>query len=105
MDPLLLEILRGWGLNVFGGHLLAFVGKRRDRLKILGWHRGGFALIYKRLEKGRFRIPSVKPVPIGRSDPTDLTMLLDDIELSGVRRPALCVGASASALSQGSKKI
>ena len=86
----LFEIVRGWGLNAFGGDLFAFVGKRRDRLKILVWHRGGFVLIYKRLEKGRFRIPSVKP---GDSrailDSTDLTMLLDGIDLSGVRRPAL----------------
>lgn len=66
------------------------MGKRRDRLKILVWHRGGFVLIYKRLEKGRFRIPRVKP---GDSravlDSTDLTMLLDGIDLSGVNRPAL----------------
>jgi transposase len=70
--------------------LFAFVGKRRDRLKILVWHRGGFVLIYKRLEKGRFRIPSVKP---GDSravlDSTELTMLLDGIDLSGVKRPEL----------------
>lgn len=86
----LFEIVRGWGLNAFGGDLFAFVGKRRDRLKILVWHRGGFVLIYKRLEKGRFRIPRVKP---GDSravlDSTDLTMLLDGIDLSGVNRPAL----------------
>jgi transposase len=41
----LFEIVRGWGLNAFGGDLFAFVGKRRDRLKILVWHRGAFVLI------------------------------------------------------------
>ena len=33
-----------------------FYNKGRDKLKILGWHRNGFILLYKRLEKGRFSI-------------------------------------------------
>jgi transposase len=86
----LFDIVRGWGLDAFNGDLFAFVGKRRDRVKILVWHRGGFVLLYKRLEKGRFRIPTVKP-GMNRAvlDATELTMLLDGIDLSRVKRPAL----------------
>lgn len=35
-----------------------FYNKNLDRIKILGWHRNGFALIYKRLESGKFFICS-----------------------------------------------
>ena len=84
------EIVRGWSLDAFSGDLFAFVGKRRDRVKILVWHRGGFVLVYKRLEKGRFRIPSVKAGETRAVlDATELTMLLDGIDLSHVKRPVL----------------
>lgn len=31
-----------------------FYNKHLNRIKILGWHRNGFVLLYKRLESGRF---------------------------------------------------
>ena len=86
----LFEIVRGWNLDAFSGDLFAFVGKRRDRVKILVWHRGGFVLVYKRLERGRFRISRVKPGETRAVlDATELTMLLDGIDSSCVKRPVL----------------
>jgi len=31
-----------------------FYNKHLDRVKVLGWHRNGFVLVYKRLESGKF---------------------------------------------------
>ncbi|MBY0415068.1 MAG: IS66 family insertion sequence element accessory protein TnpB [Bdellovibrionales bacterium] len=31
-----------------------FFNKKRDRIKLLSWHKNGFALFYKRIEIGRF---------------------------------------------------
>jgi len=45
------------GHDVYSGHLYVFGGRRRDRVKILTFDRGGFVLLYKRLESGRFRWP------------------------------------------------
>lgn len=36
-----------------------FVGKRRDRLKVVMWSPQGFWLCQHRLESGRFRLPEV----------------------------------------------
>ena len=75
------------GLDVFSGHLFVFVSRRRDRVKILTWDRGGFVLWYKRLERGRFRVPAVEPdARTVRLDAAQLTMILDGIDVSQVRR-------------------
>lgn len=73
------------GLDVFSGHLFVFVSKRKDRVKILAWDRGGFVLYYKRLERGRFRLPLLIGDTV-RLDAGQLAMLLDGVDLAHVRR-------------------
>ena len=45
----------------YSGHLFAFVSRRCDRVKILTWDEGGFLLVYKRLERGQFKLPHMDP--------------------------------------------
>jgi transposase len=74
--------------DVFSGHLFAFVSRRGNRIKILTWERGGLILMYKRLEKGRFKIPAVSPEQTATQlDAGQLAMLLDGMDYSKVRRP------------------
>lgn len=77
------------GRDPLSGHLFVFFGKRADIAKILVWTRGGFWLLTRRLERGRFRLPTA---PKGAShiefDAVALQLLLDGIDLSGAsRRP------------------
>ena len=44
--------------DVFTGALFVFMNGNKTRLKILHWDKDGFALYYKRREKGRFCWPS-----------------------------------------------
>lgn len=78
-------LVKAAGGDVYSGHLFVFVSRRRDRVKILTFQKGGFVLWYKRLEKGRF-----KPVPSTAErvelDATQLTMLLDGIDVRRVHR-------------------
>jgi transposase len=86
----LFAIVKEWGLDPFTGDLFAFVGKRGDRVKILVWHRGGVLLMYKRLERGRFRIPQVdRGQRTALLDATQLAMLLDGMDVTHVKRPSL----------------
>ena len=74
--------------DAYSGHLFVFVSTRGDRVKILTWDKGGFVLYYKRLEKGRFRLPHLDPDAMSiQIDATQLSMLLDGIDYSRVRRP------------------
>jgi transposase len=70
----------------YDGHLFVFVGKSKDKVKILFWDRSGFVLYMKRLEKGRFQLPVVdarrKQVDM---EPAQLAMLLDGIDLNARR--------------------
>lgn len=72
----------------YAGHLFVFFGRRRDRVKVLFWERGGFVLYYKRLERGRFQVPTLAPGAAEvELDATALAMLLDGIDLRRVARP------------------
>jgi transposase len=87
-DGLAAIVRAQWGLDVYAGHLFVFLGRKKDRCKVLFFDRGGFVLYYKRLERGRFQSPQV--AADGRTvqlDGTALAMLLDGIDLGRVRRP------------------
>jgi len=47
----------------YTGHLFVFIGKSRDKAKVLFWDRSGFVLYLRRLEQGRFQLPSVDRAP------------------------------------------
>jgi transposase len=75
------------GQDPMGGHLFVFRGRSGDRLKILYWDRDGYALWYKRLEEGVYKLPRVEAdrasLPLR---PSELAMLLEGIDLSSVKR-------------------
>lgn len=43
--------------EVLDGSVYVFLGKTRNKVKLLVWDRHGFWLLYKRLERGRFPRP------------------------------------------------
>lgn len=49
------------GGNPCSGDVFIFVGRRRDRIKLLHWQGTGFTLYYKRLEQGTFELPGYGP--------------------------------------------
>ena len=68
------------------GHLFVFVGKSRDKVKILFWDRNGFVLYLKRLEQGRFQLPVVdERRQHVEMEPAQLAMLLGSIDLNAKR--------------------
>lgn len=70
-----------------GNGLFVFRSRSGDRLKILMWDRDGFALWYKRLESGVFKLPRMSPgsrsVELRASE---LAMILDGIDMTKLKR-------------------
>lgn len=79
----------------FSGHLFVFRNQRRDRLKLLWWDRDGWALFYKRLERGGYEFPTDRKTPGTSASDGDarceiradeLALLLEGIDLKSVKR-------------------
>lgn len=51
------------GQNPLCGHLFVFYNKRKDIVKVLYWQTNGFCLWQKKLEEGKFILPSSFPSP------------------------------------------
>ena len=88
------------GESPLSGHWFLFRSRCGSRLKILVWDRDGFALWYKRLEAGVFKLPRL--MPGARSvelKASELAMLLEGIDLSKLQRTPRYQHPSATAAS------
>jgi transposase len=75
------------GRDPLSGDLFLFLSRGKDRLKALAWEADGFALYYKRLEEGTYRLPPYEPGMKGVTlKASELAMLLDGIDLKSVRK-------------------
>jgi len=82
-DGLSAIVKNGFQKNPLDGTFFVFINRTADRLKILYWDRDGYALWYKRLEAGRFRIPvalTSDGEPAALISAAQLAMLLEGIE-------------------------
>ena len=84
IDGLAEMVVSEFSADPFGGQVFVFLGKRRNKVKLLWWDRHGFFLLYKRLERGCFP----RPEELARSglSMAELMAFLEGIDLSRARR-------------------
>jgi len=77
-------------LDPLSGHLFLFLSRRRDRAKLLFWDKDGYALFYKRLERGRFHAPRIERATDGAQvallASREMVLLLEGIDLKETKR-------------------
>ena len=78
------------GQQVESGHLFLFFNRRRNCVKVLWFVGDGLVIFYKRLELGTFEMPQALHAADGVAGVemrlSELTLILEGIELSSVRR-------------------
>lgn len=76
------------GQDPLSGHVFVFLNRRRNLINLLVWDRTGYMLLYKRLERGTFKLPT-EPEPGRRHiemDAGELGLMLEGLDLRGARR-------------------
>nr|WP_282100101.1 IS66 family insertion sequence element accessory protein TnpB [Thauera aromatica] len=84
IDALAQLVASCMGMDPLSGQVFVFIGRRRDKVKLLVWDRHGFWVLYKRLERGRFADPA--RLAAGGLAMSELVAWLDGIDLARVRR-------------------
>ena len=101
-DTLAALVREHLGRDPLSGDLFLFLSRGKDRLKALVWEKDGFALWYKRLEEGTYRLPPHPPDSKGVTlRASELAMLLDGIDLRSVRRSPRYHGAAGAPAPRG----
>ena len=67
------------------GTMFVFRNRRGDALKLLVWSSGGFVLVYKKLERGRFHVPVSERDRLVLT-PAEVGAILEGIDLAAARR-------------------
>lgn len=101
-DGLSALVAQTFGQDPLCGHLFVFRNRRGDQIRVLFWDRTGYALLGKKLARGRFHL--ARAVPVGAThvevEAAELSLMLEGIDLAGaVRRkrwrPTGGVGSTA----------
>ena len=73
-------------MDVLSGSVFIFINKKRNQLKLLLWEGDGFAIYYKRLEKGTYELPISKNENGFSITNEALQYILQGVSLKSVRK-------------------
>lgn len=83
IDGLSIAVADNMSLNPMNSEIFVFYNRYGDKIKILYWDKNGFCLWYKRLEKGRFKMPVGQPEYNMTSE--QLRWLLDGLDIGQMK--------------------
>ena len=72
--------------NPISGGVFIFINKRRSHIKLLYWDGDGFALYYKRLEKGVYPYRTIVQEPSEEMTREEVIMLLEGLSYQDMKK-------------------
>jgi len=75
-EGLISAVYKFFSISITSGAFFVFVNKKNNLMKVLYWDIDGYAIWYKRLEKGRFLLKNINSKLIDRKE---FLMLLEGI--------------------------
>jgi transposase len=81
-------VTHSFGMDVLRGDYFVFLNRVQNRCKILYWDRDGLVVWAKRLERGRFQLPSGRDAAslAIEVDAVTLAMMIGGVDLDSARR-------------------
>ncbi len=73
-------------MNPLSGDVFIFLSRTKNKIKLLQWQRDGFAIYYKRLEKGTFELPENKAQNSLLISSQQLMLIMEGIKLSSIKK-------------------
>lgn len=86
IDGLASIVEQRFRLDVFSDAMFVFHNRHCDKIKILYWDCDGFCLLYKRIEKEKFRFPKVLDSDVYTVSAEELRWLLHGLRVEEIRR-------------------
>jgi transposase len=69
------------------GDVFIFINRRHNQIKLLHWQGDGFAIYYKRLEKGTYELPVIKQSTSSvKLKAQELLLIIEGISLLSVKK-------------------
>lgn len=87
-DGLSAIVSHAFGMDVLRGDYFVFLNRVRDRCKILFWDHDGLVVWAKRLERGRFQVPTGRDAAslAIEVDAVTLAMIIGGVDLDTAKR-------------------
>ena len=74
-------------VDPLSGDVFIFFNKRKNLIKLLAWQGDGFAIFYKRLEKGTYEIPEIHSDSVSVEITCQQLLLINEgIRLSSIKK-------------------
>lgn len=84
-DGLCGMVERVFGQSPLSDTVFIFLNRQRNRIKLLHWQGDGFAIFYKRLERGTYELPAAASGSVALTA-QQLRHILEGISLASVRK-------------------
>ena len=85
-DSLCGIVISEFKMDPLSGDVFIFLSRTKTKIKLLQWQGDGFAIYYKRLEKGTFEQVENKPGSVALISSQQLMLIMEGIQLSSIKK-------------------